>query len=59
MIQRRIDPLRTARGKPAASKALLAQGFAGDAVSRACCTMFHLAEAFPDGEGLAFQIPPR
>src|ERR1019366_3335786 len=37
-----------------AVNALLAQGFAEDAVSRAYYTMFYLAEAFLDGEGLAF-----
>jgi uncharacterized protein (UPF0332 family) len=54
MTERQINLLRKARRKLAASKALLAQGFAEDAVSRTYYTMFYLAEAFLDGEGLAF-----
>ena len=54
MTERQINLLRKARRKLAASRALLAQGFAEDAVSRAYYTMFYLAEAFLDGEGLAF-----
>src|ERR1039458_3775853 len=45
MTERQINLLRKARRKLAASRALLAQGFAEDAVSRAYDTMFYLAEA--------------
>ena len=48
MTERQINLLRKARRKLAASKALLAQGFAEDAVSRTYYTMFYLAEAFLD-----------
>ena len=54
MTERQLNLPGKARRKLAASKALLAQGFAEDAVSRAYYTMFYLAEAFLDGEGLAF-----
>jgi uncharacterized protein (UPF0332 family) len=54
MTERQVNLLHKARRKLAASRALLAQGFAEDAVSRAYYTMFYLAEAFLDGEGLAF-----
>lgn len=54
MTQRQGNLLRKALQKLAASKFLLAQGFAEDAVSRAYYAMFYIAEAFLDGEGLAF-----
>lgn len=54
MTERQANLLRKARQKLAASRALLAQDFAEDAVSRAYYAMFYIAEAFLDGEGLAF-----
>ncbi|MBI3208261.1 MAG: HEPN domain-containing protein [Candidatus Solibacter usitatus] len=54
MTERQVHLLRKARRKLAASKVLVAQGFAEDAVSCAYYAMFYLAEAFLEGEGLSF-----
>jgi len=54
MTERQLNLLRKAEQKLAASKVLLARGFAEDAVSRAYYAMFYVAEAFLDVERMAF-----
>jgi uncharacterized protein (UPF0332 family) len=54
MTERQRNLLQKAHQKLAASKALLVQGFAEDAVLRAYYAMFFVAAAFLDTEGLAF-----
>ena len=54
MTERQRNLLQKAHQKLAASKALVVQGFAEDAVSRAYYAMFFVAAAFLDTEGLAF-----
>ena len=54
MMSEQADLLRQAHESLAAAKLLDAQGYHGFAASRACYTMFYIAEAFLLGQGLAF-----
>lgn len=54
MTERQRQLLEKARRKLAAARALLGQGFAEDSVSRAYYSMFFVAVAFLDTEGLTF-----
>jgi uncharacterized protein (UPF0332 family) len=54
VTERQLNLLQKARQKLAASRVLLSQRFAEDAVSRAYYAMFFVAAAFLDTEGLAF-----
>jgi uncharacterized protein (UPF0332 family) len=49
-----LELLERARDSIKAAQLLLDNGFAGFAASRAYYTMFYVAEAFLEGEGLAF-----
>lgn len=54
MTEDQRDFLVQARGRVSAARLLLHQGFLEDAVSRAYYAMLYAAEAFLEGDGLAF-----
>jgi uncharacterized protein (UPF0332 family) len=54
MTEDQLDLFKKARNSLAAARLLLDGGFPQFAVSRAYYTMFYVAEAFLEGEGMAF-----
>lgn len=54
MTPDQLDLLTQARESLRASRVLLTEGFPGFAASRAYYAMFYVAQAFLEGEGLAF-----
>jgi uncharacterized protein (UPF0332 family) len=54
MTPDQLDLLRKARSSLEAARLLLEGGYPDFAASRAYYPMFHVAEAFLDGEGLAY-----
>lgn len=54
MTDDQCELLVEARDSIAAARTLLERGFAGYAASRAYYAMFYIAEAFLEGEGMAF-----
>ncbi|MGQ9553856.1 MAG: HEPN domain-containing protein [Anaerolineae bacterium] len=54
MTEEQAELLLEARDSVAAARVLLANGFVGYAAARAYYAMFYVAEAFLEGEGLAF-----
>jgi len=54
MSDEQLELLLKARDSIRAAEVLLAQGFSGFAAARAYYAMFYVAQAFLEGEGLAF-----
>jgi len=54
MTEAQLDLLAQARESLSAAKLLLANGYPGYAAARAYYSMFYAAEAFLEGDGLAF-----